>query len=356
MKMSFRWYGTGNDSISLSQIKQIPGVTEIVWALHEKQPGEIWEKEEIAKVKSELDEYGFGMSVVESVNVHDDIKTAGKNRDLYIENYKQTLKNLAEFGVKVVCYNFMPVFDWTRTDLFHPLPDGSTALFYEKSKIRQDPAEMAEYILKETKGYTMPGWEPERLANLKQLFELYKDVDKEKLWANLKYFLEAIMPTCRECDIKMAIHPDDPPWDIFGLPRLLVDEAAVGRFLSMVDDPYNCLTLCSGSLGSNPENNVAEIVRKYCGRIAFAHIRNVKHFENGDFSETSHRDCDGDVGILDIIKAYHDGGFDGYIRPDHGRHIWNEKCRPGYGLYDRALGIMYILGAWDMLDKQEGRI
>jgi len=356
MKMSFRWYGTGNDSISLSQIKQIPGVTQIVWALHEKQPGEIWEKEEIAKVKSELDEYGFGMSVVESVNVHDDIKTAGKNRDLYIENYKQTLKNLAEFGVKVVCYNFMPVFDWTRTDLFHPLPDGSTALFYEKSKIRQDPAEMAEYILKETKGYTMPGWEPERLANLKQLFELYKDVDKEKLWANLKYFLEAIMPTCRECDIKMAIHPDDPPWDIFGLPRLLVDEAAVGRFLSMVDDPYNCLTLCSGSLGSNPENNVAEIVRKYCGRIAFAHIRNVKHFENGDFSETSHRDCDGDVGILDIIKAYHDGGFDGYIRPDHGRHIWNEKCRPGYGLYDRALGIMYILGAWDMLDKQEGRI
>lgn len=355
MKMSFRWYGSGNDSISLSQIKQIPGVTEIVWALHQKQPGEIWEKDEIAKVKAELDEYGFGMSVVESVNVHDDIKTAGPNRDLYIENYKQTLRNLKEFGVKVVCYNFMPVFDWTRTDLFHPLPDGSTALYYEKSKIRQDPESMAEYILENCKGYTMPGWEPERLANLKQLFELYKDVDKEKLWANLKYFLEALMPTCHECDIKMAIHPDDPPWDIFGLPRLLVDEAAVGRFLSMVDDPYNCLTLCSGSLGSNRENNVAEIVRKYCGRIAFAHIRNVKHFDNGDFSETSHRDCDGDVGILDIIKAYHDGGFDGYIRPDHGRHIWNEKCRPGYGLYDRALGIMYILGAWDMLDKLQGK-
>ncbi|WP_295153203.1 mannonate dehydratase [uncultured Ruminococcus sp.] len=352
MKMSFRWYGTGNDSITLSQIRQIPGVTEIVWALHHKQPGEVWEKAEIQAVKDELDSYGFGMSVVESVNVHDDIKTAGKNRDLYIENYKQTLRNLKEFGVKVVCYNFMPVFDWTRTDLFHPLPDGSTALYYEKSKIKQDPAEMAEYILKETKGYTMPGWEPERLANLKQLFELYKDVDKETLWANLKYFLEALMPVCHECDIKMAIHPDDPPWDIFGLPRLITDEAAVERFLKMVDDPYNCLTLCSGSLGSNPENNVADIVRKHCDRIAFAHIRNVKHFENGDFSETSHRDCDGDVGILDIIKAYHDGGFDGYIRPDHGRHIWDEKCRPGYGLYDRALGIMYILGAWEMLEKQ----
>lgn len=354
MKMSFRWYGSGNDSISLEQIRQIPGVEEIVWALHEKQPGEIWEKDEIQAVKDELDKYGFGMAVVESVNVHDDIKTAGKNCDLYIENYKQTLRNLAEFGVKVVCYNFMPVFDWTRTDLFHPLPDGSTALYYEKSRIKQDPGEMANYILENCKGYTMPGWEPERLANLRQLFELYKDVDKEALWANLKYFLEALMPTCHECDIKMAIHPDDPPWDIFGLPRLIVDAEAVDRFLSMVDDPYNCLTLCSGSLGSNPANNVAEIVRKHCSRIAFAHIRNVKHFDNGDFSETSHRDCDGDVGILDIIKAYHDGGFDGYIRPDHGRHIWNEKCRPGYGLYDRALGIMYILGAWDMLDKLKG--
>lgn len=214
---------------------------------------------------------------------------------------------------------------------------------------------MAAYILKETKGYTMPGWEPERLANLKELFALYKNVDKETLWANLKYFLEELMPVCHECDIKMAIHPDDPPWDIFGLPRLLTDEAAVDRFLDMVDDPYNCLTLCSGSLGSNPDNNVADIVRKHCDRIAFAHIRNVKHFDNGDFSETSHRDCDGDVGILDIIKAYHDGGFDGYIRPDHGRHIWDEKCRPGYGLYDRALGIMYILGVWDMLDKLDGK-
>ena len=355
MKMSFRWYGEGNDSISLADIKQIPGVSEIVWALHHKQPGEVWEIDEIQQVKDQLDKYGFGMSVVESVNVHDDVKTASKNGDLYIEDYKQTLRNLSKFGVKVVCYNFMPVFDWTRTDLFHPLPDGSTALFYEKDKIRQDPEEMAAYILKECKGFTMPGWEPERLANLKELFELYKNVDKETLWDNLKYFLEALMPVCHECDIKMAIHPDDPPWDIFGLPRLLVDAASVDRFVTMVDDPYNCLTLCSGSLGSNPENNVAEIVKKHCGRIAFAHIRNVKHFPNGDFSETSHRDCDGDVGILDIIKAYHDGGFDGYIRPDHGRHIWGEKCRPGYGLYDRALGIMYILGVWDTLDKLEGK-
>ncbi len=174
---------------------------------------------------------------------------------------------------------------------------------------------------------------------------------------NLKYFLEALMPTCKECDIKMAIHMDDPPWDIFGLPRLLTCEENIDRFLKMVDSPYNCLTLCSGSLNADPRNNVADIVRKHCDRIAFAHIRNVKHFPNGDFSEASHRDCDGDTGILDILKAYHDCGFEGYIRPDHGRHLWGEKpgnVRPGYGLYDRALGIMYMLGVWDMLDKLDG--
>ena len=351
MQMTFRWYGEGNDTVTLNQIRQIPGVDGIVWALHDKQPGEIWEPDEIEKVVNQIKSYGFNADVVESVNVHDDIKIGLPTRDRYIENYKQTLKNLKQFGVKVVCYNFMPVFDWTRTDLFHPVGDGSTALYYEKDKIINDPKEMAKYILEKCEGFTMPGWEPERMAHLSELFEAYKGVTKEKLWDNLKYFLEAIMPVCHECGIKMAIHQDDPPWDIFGLPRLLVDEPAIDRFLNMVDDEYNCLTLCSGSLGSNPENNVADIIRKHCDRIAFAHIRNVKHFPNGDFSEASHRDRDGDIGILDIVKAYHDCGFNGYVRPDHGRHIWGEKCRPGYGLYDRALGIMYLLGCFDTLEK-----
>lgn len=351
MQMTFRWYGEGNDTVTLSQIRQIPGVDGIVWALHDKQPGEIWEPDEIEKVVNQIKSYGFNADVVESVNVHDDIKIGLPTRDRYIENYKQTLKNLKQFGVKVVCYNFMPVFDWTRTDLFHPVGDGSTALYYEKDKIINDPKEMAKYILEKCEGFTMPGWEPERMAHLGELFEAYKDVTKEKLWDNLRYFLEAIMPVCHECGIKMAIHQDDPPWDIFGLPRLLVDEPAIDRFLNMVDDEYNCLTLCSGSLGSNPENNVADIIRKHCDRIAFAHIRNVKHFPNSDFSEASHRDRDGDIGILDIVKAYHDCGFNGYVRPDHGRHIWGEKCRPGYGLYDRALGIMYLLGCFDTLEK-----
>ena len=357
MQMTFRWYGEGNDNISLADIKQIPGVTGIVWALHDKLPGEVWELSEIEKVKRRLDEYGFNMDVVESVNVHDDIKVGLPSRDKYIENYKTTIRNLSKFGVKVICYNFMPVFDWTRTDLFHELSDGSTALYYDRSMIKKDYNDMAKYILDFTEKYNMsfPGWEPERMAKLDELFVLYRGVDRETLWANLKYFLEKIMPVCEECGIKMAIHPDDPPWDIFGLPRLLVDEASIDRFLKMVDSPCNCLTLCSGSLNANPENNVAKIIRAHPDRIAFAHIRNVKHYENGNFSEVSHRDCDGDTGIIDILKAYHDTNFQGYIRPDHARHLWGEKAgtvRPGYGLYDRAMGIMYMLGVWDTLESE----
>ena len=361
MQMRFRWYGEGNDQISLADIRQIPGVTGIVWALHDKMPGEVWQTEEIASVKKQLDAYGFNMDVVESVNVHDDIKIGLDTRDQYIENYKQTLRNLAPFGVKVVTYNFMPIFDWTRTDLFHPVGDGSTALYYERDKIQRDYRAMADYVMSFTEKYhmTFPGWEPERMAKLDELFEKYAPVTKEKLWENLRYFLEALMPTCRETGIKMAIHMDDPPWDIFGIPRLLVDKESIHRFLKMVDDPHNCLCLCSGSLGANPKNDVADIVRSCCDRIAFAHIRNVKHMPNGDFSEASHRDCDGDTGILEIMRAYHDCGFDGYIRPDHGRHLWGEApgtVRPGYGLYDRALGIMYLWGCWDTLEREAGRI
>ena len=357
MQMTFRWYGDGNDDITPEMIRQIPGVGGLVWALHDKQPGEIWTVEEIEKVRARIEGAGFHMDV-ESVNVHDDIKIGLPTRDQYIENYKTTLKNLAKFGVKVVTYNFMPIFDWTRTDLFHPLEDGSNALYYEKSKIQDDYKEMAEYILKNLHGKTFPGWEPERMAKLDELFEAYRPVTKEKLWENLQYFLEAIMPTCHETGIKMAIHQDDPPWDIFGIPRLLCDKKSIGRFLHMVDDEYNCLCLCSGSLGANTENNVADIIRTYCDRIAFAHIRNLRHYPNGDFSEVSHRDCDGDTGILEIMRAYHDCGYTGYVRPDHGRHLWGEEahCRPGYGLYDRALGIMYLWGCWDMLERLDGKI
>ena len=162
------------------------------------------------------------------------------------------------------------------------------------------------------------------------------------------------MPTCHETGIKMAIHMDDPPWDIFGLPRLMVDAAACEKLLKAVDHPCNCLTLCTGSLNANPNNNCADMVKKFHDRIAFAHIRNIHHLPNGDFSEAAHRDCCGETGIIDILRAYHDAGWEGYIRPDHGRQLWEEgpgSCRPGYGKYDRALGIQYMLGVWDLLDR-----
>ncbi|UCZ53867.1 mannonate dehydratase [Bacillus shivajii] len=353
MRMVFRWFGDNNDHVSLDQIKQIPGAEGIVWALHDMPAGEEWPMDKINQVKEQAEAYGLNIDVVESVNVHEDIKLGLPTRDRYIENYKRTIEKLSKVGVKVICYNFMPVFDWLRTDLAKKLEDGSTALFYEGSKIHDiDPLDLVKTIAEDSTR-TMPGWEPERLADLTELFEAYKNVTTEDLWSNLSYFLEEIIPVAEQHDIKMAIHPDDPPWPIFGLPRIMINKENIERFLKLVDNPYNGLTLCSGSLGSNRENDVADMVRSFSDRIHFAHIRNVRIYDNGDFIETSHRTQDGSVDIYDIVKAYHESEFTGYARPDHGRHIWGEECRPGYGLYDRALGIMYLWGIWDTLERQK---
>ena len=354
MKMGWRWYGLNNDDITLDHIRQIPGVTSIVWSLHDKVAGEKWEFERIKEVTDYIKSKGFDAEVVESVNIHDDIKIGKPTRDKYIDIYIDTIRKLAKVGVKVICYNFMPVFDWTRTDLYKSLPDGSNALFYEKKLVENiTPEEMTERVLNGFGGKTMPGWEPERLAKLSELFREYKDITEDKLLENFKYFMEKIIPVCEEVDIKMAIHSDDPPWPIFGLPRIVRSADHIRKLLSTVDSPYNGLTLCTGSLGSSLDNNIPEMIREFKDRIHFTHIRNVKIFENGDFIETSHRDCEGNVDLVEVLKAYHEIEFEGYIRPDHGRHLWGEEkhCRPGYGLYDRALGVMYILGIWDSLNK-----
>ncbi|SEA80033.1 mannonate dehydratase [Thalassobacillus cyri] len=351
MKMTMRWFGEENDRIPLEHIKQIPGVEGVVWSLHDIPAGDEWPMERISEVKEQADRHGLNIDVVESVNVHEDIKLGLPTRDQYIENYIKTIEKLAKVGVKVICYNFMPVFDWTRTDLFKEMEDGSTALFFENEKLKNiDPMELVNTI-SENSAYTMPGWEPERLAHLADLFEKYKNVTEEDLWDNLQYFLEKVIPVARENGIKMGIHPDDPPFSVFGLPRIITNKQNLERFLKLVDDPCNGLTLCSGSLGANPENDVADMVRTFADRIHFAHIRNVKTYGNGDFIETSHRTQDGSVDIYEIVKAYHEVGFTGYARPDHGRHIWGEECRPGYGLYDRGLGVMYLWGVWDSLQR-----
>lgn len=355
MKMSFRWYGQNNDPISLKYIKQIPGTTEIVWALHNKEAGELWTEEEIKKEIQYIEKKGLKGTIVESVNVHEDIKLGYPTRDKYIENYKQTLINLAKYGVKVVCYNFMPVFDWTRTDMFHELPDGSTALFFERNKIMEiEPQELVRMVSEESQELTLPGWEPERLSKIKDLFKAYEGFDSEDLRNNFKYFIDAIIPTCEEHDIKMAIHPDDPPFPIFNLPRLVNNIENINYLLEVNQSEYNGLTFCTGSLGVNSENDLVEMIDKVHDRIYFMHVRNVKRFDNGDFSEVSHRTKDGSVDITGVMKKLVDVGYDGYIRPDHGRHIFGEdstNTRPGYGLYDRALGIMYLWGTIDMANK-----
>ncbi len=356
MKMTFRWFGEKDDSVELWQIKQIPGMTGVVGALFDILVGEVWPLEKINRLKTAVNDAGLELEVIESVNVHEDIKLGLPTRDMYIENYIETIKNLSKAGIKVICYNFMPVFDWLRSDLAKKLEDGSEVLSYDNSIISKvDPVKLVEDMEEGSQGFSLPGWEPYRLKELKDTLEKYKDVDEEKLFENLKYFLECIIPVCEEVDVKMAIHPDDPPWNLFDLPRIVKSKANLERLVKLVDSPYNGLTLCTGSLGSNPDNDIPDMIRYFgkMGRIHFAHIRNIKFVSERTFHETSHLSGDGSLDMYEIVKAFYDIGFKGYIRPDHGRMIWGERARPGYGLYDRALGAAYINGLWEAIDKSK---
>ncbi len=353
MEMTLRWFGPGYDTVTLSQIRQIPGVTGVITTLYDTAPGDVWSREKIRDRKREVEEAGLRISGIESVNVHDAIKTGSEDRDRYIDNYIETLKNLGEEDIHMVCYNFMPVFDWTRTELARVRADGSTVLAYTQAAVDAlDPEKMFASIEGDMNGSVMPGWEPERMAHVKELFELYRDVDDEALFANLKYFLERIMPVCDAYDINMAIHPDDPAWSVFGLPRIIINKENILRMMKMVDNPHNGVTFCSGSYGTNLENDLPDMIRSLKGRIHFAHVRNLKFHSPDNFEEAAHLSSDGSFDMYEIVKALYEIGFAGPIRPDHGRMIWGEKAMPGYGLYDRALGAAYINGLWEAIDKQ----
>ena len=349
MKLSFRWYGV-DDPVKITYIRQIPNMYSIVTALYDVLVGETWNRESIARLKEETEKAGLKFDVIESVPVHEDIKLGLPTRDIYIENYKETIRRLAEAGVKVICYNFMPVFDWTRTQLDKVLPDGSNALVYYMEDLKNmDPLSGT---------LSLPGWDSSYTKDqMADVFRQYKEVDEEKLWSNLEYFLKEIIPVAESCDVKMAIHPDDPPYPIFGLPRIITSEKNLDRFLKLVDNRYNGLTFCTGSLGSASFNDVVKMVDKYSAmqRIHFMHIRNVKLMEDGSFEESAHYSPCGSLDIVEIVKALHKNNYDGYVRPDHGRMIWGETGRPGYGLYDRALGAMYLTGIWETLDKAGGK-
>lgn len=348
MKLSFRWYGK-EDKVTLQNIRQIPGMHTVVSAVYDVPVGEVWGRESIAGLKKQVEAAGLHFEVVESIPVHEDIKLGKKTRDRYITNYCENIRRVAEAGVKCVCYNFMPVFDWTRTELAHRLPDGSyTLAYYQEQADAVNPLDSDSDL-------TLPGWDASySREELRNVAAEYQSMTEEALWDNLRYFLERIIPVSVECGVNMAIHEDDPCWSIFGLPRIITNERNLDRFLKLVDVPNNGITLCTGSLGCSGHNDVAQMAAKYAamGRIHFVHMRNVAVLDNG-FEERAHLSSCGTLDMYAIMKALYDNGFDGYIRPDHGRMIWGETGRPGYGLYDRALGAAYLNGLWEAISKAE---
>jgi len=346
VKLSFRWYGD-NDSVTLEKIRQIPCMKSIVSAVYDTPVGEVWSAEQIAVIKEKAAANGLAFDVVESVPIHEEIKLGGKDAPRLIENYCENIRRLGAAGVKVICYNFMPVFDWLRSELARPQEDGANALAYNDTAVRKmDPLK---------KNLSLPGWdESYKDGELQTLLVRYQSVDEEALWGNLTTFLKAVIPAAEESGVKMAIHPDDPPWGIFGLPRIITCEKNLDRFLSLVDSDANGLTFCTGSLGALAENDLPKLAKKYASSIHFAHLRNIKRSGTSDFEEVAHPTACGSLDMFGIVKGLYDGGFDGYVRPDHGRMIWGETGRYGYGLYDRALGATYICGLFEAVEKMSG--
>ena len=345
MKLTFRWYGD-DDPVTLDHIRQIPKMSGIVSAVYSFKPGEVWSEESIEAIRQKAAAKGLEFEVVESVPVPEEIKYGGENADRLIENYCENIRRLGKAGVKCVCYNFMPVFDWLRSELEHQNADGSNSLAYdEETLFTMDPA---------AGDLSLPGWdESYTKSELNRLLEIYKTMTEEDLWNNLSRFLHAVIPVAEEAGVNMAIHPDDPPWGIFGLPRIMTCEANYDRFLKLVDSPANGLTFCTGSLGASADNDLVHLAGKYADRIHFLHLRNILRTGERRFCEVGHPTECGSLDMYGIVKALIDHGFDGYVRPDHGRMIWGETGRYGYGLFDRALGAAYIVGLFEGIEKSK---
>lgn len=343
MELTLRWYGP-DDPVRLEHIRQVPGVTGVVSALYHVPVGEPWPPDAVAALRQRVEDAGLRLSVIESIPVHESIKLGLPDRDRHTDAFTASVRAVGEAGVKVVCYNFMPVFDWMRTDLALPLPDGSTTLAY-------DHAALGSIDLSRGTGL-LPGWAATYDADgLTGLLEAYRAVDAGALWDHLAWFLERVVPVAEAAGVRLALHPDDPPWPIFGLPRIITDGAALDRLTTLVDSPANGVTFCTGSLGADPGNDVVAMARRIAeaGRLHFLHARNVKVTGEKRFHETPHPAGHGDVDLPGILRAVREAGFDGPVRPDHGRMIWGETGRPGYGLHDRALGATYLQGVWEAL-------
>jgi mannonate dehydratase len=344
VQLTFRWFGQ-QDPVTLDRIRQIPGVRGVVSALYDVAPGEVWQRARVEQLAATVDRTGLQLAVIESIPVHEDIKLGRPTRDRLLDHYAESVRSLGAAGIPVLCYNFMPVFDWLRTDLALRLPDGSTTLSFDARALESLDLSRGTGVL--------PGWATGYdSAALQELRAAYAGLDAEQLWEHLAYFLERVVPVAEESGVRLGLHPDDPPWPLLGLPRIITSRAAYERLLSLAPSPANGITFCTGSLGACPENDVPGMARHFAAqeRIHFAHCRNVRVTGPHSFYETPHPSSFGDIDMAAVLAGLRDGGFRGPLRPDHGRMIWGENGRPGYGLYDRALGAMYLAGLWEGLN------
>ncbi|MBC7896918.1 MAG: mannonate dehydratase [Cytophagaceae bacterium] len=341
MQLSFRWFGD-SDAVTLAKIRQVPGVEGIVTSLHDRAPGEAWPFDAVTRVRDTVHEAGLTVTVIESIPVSEDIKLGRAGRDRAVDAWCESLQHVGEAGIGVVCYNFMPIFDWLRTDLARVMPDGSTTLAFDHEVL--DAMDLSGGLR------TLPAWaDTYDGPALAALLAAYRALPDDALWEHLAWFLDRVVPVAESVGVKLALHPDDPPWPVLGVPRIVRDLAALQRVTSLVDRPANGITFCTGSLSASPGRDLPAMVRALEGRIHFAHCRNVKVTGHHCFVETPHPSRFGDVDMRAVLLALRETGFTGPMRPDHGRMIWGETGRAGYGLHDRALGAMYLQGLWEGL-------
>jgi len=390
MEKTWRWFGK-KDKITLPMLRQI-GVEGIVTALHDVPNGEIWTVEAINDLKSYIESYGLRWSVVESLPVCEAIKYAGAEREQLIDNYKTSLANLGKCGIKTVCYNFMPVIDWIRTDLQYPWPDGTSSLYYdrirfayfdirileregaEKDYTEEELQKVAELdkviteadkdalidtIIVKTQGFVngnIKEGDKNPVAIFKRLLALYKDIDRDTLRENMRYFLSAIMPVCEEYGVNMCVHPDDPPFQVLGLPRIVTNESDIEWFLNAINNPHNGLTFCAGSLSAGEHNDTRELAKKFAKRTHFVHLRSTAAMQSGNFIESSH--LTGRGHLIDLIRIFEKENPGLPMRVDHGRMMLGDEDKgynPGYSFHGRMLALAQVEGMMAVVDDEKER-
>lgn len=390
MEKTWRWFGK-KDPITLSMLRQI-GVEGIVTALHDVPNGEVWTEEAIRDLQSYIEAHGLRWSVVESLPVCEAIKYAGPEREQLIENYKVSLANLGRCGVKTVCYNFMPVIDWVRTDLQHPWPDGTSSLYYDRirfayfdTKILARPGAEADYteeelrrvadldrtiteaekdelvdtIIVKTQGFVngnIREGDKNPVAIFRRLLAQYEGIDRAALRENMRYFLVAIMPVCEEYGVNMCVHPDDPPFQILGLPRIVTNEEDIRWFLEAVDNPHNGLTFCAGSLSAGTHNDTRELARQFARRTHFVHLRSTEAMPGGNFIESTH--LSGRGHLIDLIRIFERENPGLPMRVDHGRMMLGDEDKgynAGYSFHGRMLALAQVEGMMAVIADEMAR-